>query len=69
MIMDRLIAERILDDVCGSDWKADDIKPLMDMIGFDIPNLSKANLICEYLDIERRGNRRHITDILDKYNY
>lgn len=31
-----------------------------------IDSTSKANEICEFLDIEKRGNRREITNVLDK---
>jgi len=70
MINDRLIADKILSEVIGSDYNnVQDIGIIMSMIGYDIPNLSISNLICEYLDIEKRRNRRIITDLLDKYNY
>ena len=31
-------------------------------------SISKANDICDFLDIEKRGNRRGISEIIDKYS-
>lgn len=66
--MEKEILDEILKCIYWRTFTPSQTKTISDIIKADDTNTEKANVICEYLGIEKRGNRSAIIEVLSKNN-